>query len=294
MIFFDVWHNKTHDTGLSQVRFGAGQEILEIELNEMQTLADLKLAKVVTALAGNCYIDGSISVNDGNLVITGGYVFIGGRIAQINSAYVPVTANQRYVLRIYQRVVTEQDALRETGNRAGDVVENHIIDPRYSQPLSRRIQWEWALESISLTEVINESCNIDILNPLGTTPTTATPTLVIATSGEISSTPPTINDITINNNKAINRALNSVELSDVEVPNFGVRTHYRIIKEVSGYVPFRPGVPEIPEQPEPPSEPETVHGLLDVDGLGVRDALLQLDNGDIVPLALQIGQEVSE
>ena len=200
MVFFDVRNNLDQDAGVSQVRFGAGQEILETELNELQTLFDLKLAKLISATMGNAYVNGSVTVENENLVISEGFLFVGGRVAQIDRAETPLRPDSRYVLRIYERMVDGQDKLRSFGNRDGENVPNHIVDPRYNQPLSRRMTWDWRLETISNNEIINSSGNVDILNPLASdVATTATPTVTVATSGS------DLNDININHDEVITR-----------------------------------------------------------------------------------------
>ncbi|MCL2617921.1 MAG: hypothetical protein FWD98_02585 [Defluviitaleaceae bacterium] len=78
---------------------------------------------------------------------------------------------------------------------------------------------------------------------------------------------------------------NSVELSDRDVPDFGVRTHYRIVREVADYVlrSFGQGAERPVYVP--------VQGLLDVDGVSVQKAVLQLGDGSTVPLSLHINRE---
>ena len=203
MVFFDVRDNLNQDAGVSQVRFGAGQEILETELNELQTLFDLKLAKLISATMGNAYVNGSVTVENGNLVISEGFLFVGGRVAQIDRAETPLRPDSRYVLRIYERMVDGQDSLRGFGNRGGENVPNHIVDPRYNQPLSRRMTWDWRLETIPIDEVINQSGHIDVLNPLASdVATTATPTVTVATSV---SDVTTVEGIDVNHNEVISK-----------------------------------------------------------------------------------------
>ena len=226
MVHFDVRNNIQHDAGVSQVVFGAGQEILETELNELQTLFDLKLAKLVSAIVGNAYVDGSITVENGNLVISGGFLFVGGRIAQIDRAETLIMPNSRYVLRIYERmIINEQDTLHSLGNRNGETVPNHIVDPRFNQPLSRRATWDWRLETIPYSDCINESDKIDILNPLASDePTVDTPTVVIARSGGISK-PPTLDEVIINQNGVISKATLSQLIEQLEKHNTNLQAH---------------------------------------------------------------------
>lgn len=224
MILFDVWKNLLRDAGVSQVRFGAGQEILESELNELQTLFDLKLAKVLGIL-GSAYVGGSFSVSGGNLVIENGFFSVGGRIAQVDRATTPLRPNSRYVLRIYQRKADHESVLRLYGNRDGESVNNHILDPRYNQLLSVRMTWDWRLETITMGEAINDSGDIDILNMLdGDSPTTATPTLVIAHTYGLSD-PPVIDDVIISDRVMENNVVNQVIKNDLAAHKVDPEAH---------------------------------------------------------------------
>ena len=70
---------------------------------------------------------------------------------------------------------------------------------------------------------------------------------------------------------------NTVELSARSIPKVNTRTHHVIIAAVPDYIPFAP-----------PPQLTNVHGAFDVTGHGIKPGALQLDDGTIKPLALQV------
>ena len=166
-IYYDKNSNlPSTDTGVSRVKFGAGQEILETELNEVQILSDLKLGRLIAGLVGNCFLGTEITISGTTVTLKGGYACIAGRIVPIKKTGVSttVTTNTKLCLYIKEAEVYEGTALKENGFSGGATVPNYLIDSRYGTPLSRRTAWEVYFESLPSTSSVNESADPDVLN----------------------------------------------------------------------------------------------------------------------------------
>jgi len=168
MVTYDRNTNLQSDPGFARVKFGAGQQLLETELNELQVLNDLKMGRLITAVVGNALIGSDIYADKdaGKLYVSGGFAFVGGRSAQIGDMSCELIPGSKIILQIHEREVTENDSLREHGNidKSAPIVANSIMDLRYNVPMSHRTVWEYELRPVPDDGDINDLEISDIIN----------------------------------------------------------------------------------------------------------------------------------
>lgn len=140
---FGKYTNYSEKTSFSGVVYGANSPVLEVEQNEMQAIQDTKF-KRLTDIIGSCVhpmSDGGVFYNKDTKVLTlkNCVVIAHGFSAFISSATVTLSATNKVAyVKLEEKTVKGDAALKEYGNTAGGSTSNPIYDSRVGTETSRR------------------------------------------------------------------------------------------------------------------------------------------------------------
>lgn len=166
---FSKYSNYNEQTSFSGVTFGANSPVLEVELNEMQQIEDTKF-KRLTDIIGDCVhpmSNGSVEFNASTkvLTLTNCVVIAHGFSAFISSATVTLSATNKYAyVKMEQKTVNGETALKAYGNTAGAPISNPVYDTRVGTETTRR-----RLISVTLSAGTSIPANTDTITyaPVG-------------------------------------------------------------------------------------------------------------------------------
>lgn len=133
MADFTKYSNYNERESFSGVTFGANAPVLEVELNEVQQIADTKIKRLMSAIGSSVIpmSNGSISFKDSTLTISNCVVTYAGFSAFIQSAKVSISGSNKYAyIKLEEKTVSGGNTLKEYGNTAGSTTPNTIIDSR--------------------------------------------------------------------------------------------------------------------------------------------------------------------
>lgn len=138
------------------VKFGADSKLLEVELNELQDMLAYRQRQLTRTMYPDGLFSGSnLTYSGGVLALSDAVVSLDGDVIEIER--IATTLNNTHVGQtIYLRkgfeVVKATDPLREHGNlTSGTLITNDLIDSRYNQETSRRIQMQYSLTTVRET-----------------------------------------------------------------------------------------------------------------------------------------------
>lgn len=136
------------DSGTVVVRYGADAPVTEMELNEAQLVQNAQRKRLVDYLIEDgLSSEGTITFSGGKLTITGKRAFKNGYTVYIDSASITLASGQTAYLNIFEKTVGPNDAMKKYGNEGGTNITNYIMDARYGQEISKRIQVVYELST---------------------------------------------------------------------------------------------------------------------------------------------------
>lgn len=118
------------------VVFGEGSSVLEVELNEVQSLVYQKFKRLFLVL-GNVSSEGAIKYLNGNVILNGVFI-LNGYLFECNNISVPVSEGESIYMSVTTGVSTKDSTVRKNGYVDGDVIENTIVDPRWKVETTQR------------------------------------------------------------------------------------------------------------------------------------------------------------
>lgn len=140
---FDKYSNYSKDTSFSSVLFGSEKPVLEVELNEMQQILNVKIARVLKALGTKVLflVKPTGNVSQKKLTLNNTLVFeeSGGYVIEIDTATITYSSVLKEIyLRLEEVDVGYADTLHSYGNTGGVAIVNPIKDSRMPGETSRR------------------------------------------------------------------------------------------------------------------------------------------------------------
>lgn len=134
------------------MKYGADAPVTEMELNEIQLIQNQKRKELLAYFITNGFEQkgGSIKYTNGVLTILNKRAFIDGYTVYIDSAALNITSGSAY-LNVWEKEIGVNDAMKKYGNENGVAITNYILDARYGQEISHRIQLVYALEATQRT-----------------------------------------------------------------------------------------------------------------------------------------------
>nr|DAO15483.1 MAG TPA: protein of unknown function (DUF4815) [Caudoviricetes sp.] len=138
---FSKYSNYSERKAFNGVVFGANAPVLEVELNEVQQIADTKFKRMMGVI-GNSVIpmsNGSISFSGNTLTLTNCVVMSSGFSAFIKSSSVELSSTNKYAyIKLEEKVFDGKATIKEYGNTAGVNTSNTMVDNRVGAETSRR------------------------------------------------------------------------------------------------------------------------------------------------------------
>lgn len=154
---FTKYSNYNENTSHSSVVFGSNSPLLEVELNELQQIADSKLSRLVKIFGSGvvAHSSNSVSFNSSTLTLTltdCSVITANGVIAYVPSASIVLsTSSSAAYFEVKEVVVDSNTEMREYGNTNGQVVTNTIKDSRFSVETSKRKAITYTLKTSGYT-----------------------------------------------------------------------------------------------------------------------------------------------
>lgn len=139
--------NPTANFKLLQI--GSDAPVLEVELNEMQEIADNKMNLFMQGFIG----EGLSSIHNieydnetKEFTMRDNIAFIGGRVIPISTLSLRLNAGEIAYLKVWEETVTYKDLIPYYGNvQETRYVENYLFDDRIAMETSRRVQTKYDL-----------------------------------------------------------------------------------------------------------------------------------------------------
>lgn len=140
---FDKYSNYSKETSFSSVLYGSEKPVLEVELNEMQQILNVKIGRVLKALGTKVLflVKPTGNVSQKKLTLNNTLVFEEdkGYVVEIDTASVTYSStNKEIYIRLEEVDVGYADALRSYGNTNGVAIANPIKDERMPGETSKR------------------------------------------------------------------------------------------------------------------------------------------------------------
>lgn len=134
--------NFNPNANFKSVRIGSDCPVLEVELNEMQDIADDKCREMIRRYVGDGLNgEGDFVYANGVLTITNEGAFVDGHIIDITQLQIEVGNGQSVYLKVWDKIITYTDVIKYKGNQQEErTVENQLLDNRVKDETSRRIQ----------------------------------------------------------------------------------------------------------------------------------------------------------
>ena len=134
--------NFNPNANFKSVRIGSDCPVLEVELNEMQDIAEDKCREMIRRYVGDGLNgEGDFIYNNGILTITNEGAFVDGHIIDITKLQIAVGNGQSVYLKVWDKIITYADVIKYKGNQQEErTVENLLLDDRVKEETSRRIQ----------------------------------------------------------------------------------------------------------------------------------------------------------
>ena len=142
---FSKVSNYNPETAFTQIRFGFGAPLLEVEMNEMQEIQEHFRKKILLNLYGNknglksgeFFYDAQAHT----LRYLGLTLLINGDFYDLGDGDITVTPNQTITLAYEKRVLNETSTVYKQGKLGvGEELKNPIVDERVGEETSRRVQ----------------------------------------------------------------------------------------------------------------------------------------------------------
>lgn len=149
---FSKSSNYDSKSGYTQIRFGFGSPLLEVELNELQEIQSHFRKNILLNLYGgkNGLKEGSFTYDKvayklkyENLVL-----LIEGDFYDLGNGELDVTPNQSIIISNKSVTVDGTTTIYAHGKQDGEVIDNKIIDERVMNETSRREQMQFVFELV--------------------------------------------------------------------------------------------------------------------------------------------------
>lgn len=137
------------DANFTSIKFGVNKPVLEVELNEMQSIMYHKSKNNIKTLFGDGVIGkGDYKYSSGTFTLANEVVLLDGDILNIDSVSVPVLEGESLYLHSWAEEVTYESEIKKHGNKnSNTTVPNHIKDARLNMETSRRTQLFYSLST---------------------------------------------------------------------------------------------------------------------------------------------------
>lgn len=141
MPLFNKRHNYNPDSGVTSIKFGERSPLLEVELNEMQSIQDYHRQRLIKSVIGNAIHipDKEITVLNGEAVFRNVTLFLDGNIFSLNCT-VLATEGQTLYFSYQEEEASYMSELRQHGNLDAMPIDNYLVDDRVKKETSRRYQ----------------------------------------------------------------------------------------------------------------------------------------------------------
>lgn len=155
-ISFDKESNYSEDTSFSQVVFGSGSPVLEVELNEIQEIISAKFKRFIRTYGKGVFglSNTSITYEGGILTISDAVIFDDeGRSAYIEETEIALSEGEEAYILVREVVANSTSTLHENGDEQADSIPNNIKDLRMPTETTRRkvVQYTLAKGSSSFS-----------------------------------------------------------------------------------------------------------------------------------------------
>ena len=134
--------NFNPNANFKSVRIGSDCPVLEVELNEMQDIAEDKSREMIRRYVGDGLNgEGDFVYANNVLTITNAGAFVDGHVIDITKLKITVREGEKVYLKVWDKVITYADVIKYKGNQQEErTVENTLLDDRINEETSRRIQ----------------------------------------------------------------------------------------------------------------------------------------------------------
>ena len=150
------------EANFTSILFGADAPLLEVELNELQSILLEKIRDSVRAGFKDGVINsGEVTYDGSKFTMKDFLVVVDGDIFFVSSLTIPVSNGQKIYLTVEEEEVNYQSTLKKYGNRQETNIVNHMLDVRVNQETSRRQVLTYNLttskpkKGIEIGEIIN-------------------------------------------------------------------------------------------------------------------------------------------
>lgn len=144
---FSKLSNYNPNANFKLVRIGADCPVLEVELNEMQDIAEGRYKDFIKYYLGDGLNgEGDIIYADNTLTIQNEKAFVGGNTIEITTLKLPLLEGEKAYLKVWEETIKTNDLIKYKGNQQETrTVPNTLLDPRINKETSRRIQVKYDL-----------------------------------------------------------------------------------------------------------------------------------------------------
>lgn len=169
MADFSLISNFNPQANFKSVRIGADAPVLEVELNELQDIAEHRTKDLISTYFGdglNGQQNFTYDPTTKNLHISGGRAIVNGNTVQITDLRVKADEGEQIYLKVWEQTVTYADPIHYLGNRQETrLVPNTILDERIGTETSQRIQVQYDLVTSIDTEAdVEQEIKADYLH----------------------------------------------------------------------------------------------------------------------------------
>lgn len=141
--------NHNPHANFKSVRIGADAPVLEVELNELQDIAEQRTKDLISTYFGdglNGQQDITYDVPTRTVTINGGGALVQGNTIKITTLNVEASHGDIVYLKVWEQTVSFNDPIYYLGNvQEHRLLENTLIDDRVGKETSRRIQVQYDL-----------------------------------------------------------------------------------------------------------------------------------------------------
>lgn len=151
--------NHNPHANFKSVRIGADAPVLEVELNELQDIAEQRTKDLIRTYYGDGLNGEQTFTYDEEsktLHISGGRALVKGYTVEITDLRVIATEGDQVYLKVWEQTVSFNDPIYYLGNvQESRLLPNTLVDDRIGRETSRRIQIQYDL----VTEMMEESAD---------------------------------------------------------------------------------------------------------------------------------------
>lgn len=148
--------NHNPHANFKSVRIGSDCPILEVELNEMQDIAEQRTKDLIKSYFGdglNGEQQFTYNPETRELVLVGGKALVKGNTIQITTLSVEANEGDSVYLKVWEQVVRYNDPIYYLGNvQETNLVPNTMLDDRIGGETSRRVQVQYDLVTSKVDE----------------------------------------------------------------------------------------------------------------------------------------------